>query len=1417
MPKQVDHNQKRLEIADGAIAAIAERGLDQVRLTDIARACGATTGTIIHYFQDKESVLHFTMATLIDEVTSLLIEFSDDYDPVVGAAFVMPLNPQRLMEWQVWLQFVGRGPNDTRYGDLHESYADALASHLSKVLRANGAKGDTDLLADLIIAAVDGISIRATLQPGKWPPERQVENLSALLGPVLREAGLPKMKVLILGAAGGMGSVTARTVAQMEAGHQVIISDLDGDAANKLASELGPNATGLQLDVLDRPAMAKAMEGVDLVLSCAGPFYKIGLPVLEQVIDAGCHYADICDDWEPTLEFVELSEKAKAKGVCCLIGLGASPGISNMLAVSAADALDDVEEIITAWSIEGDATELDGALESYDPKGKPSAALVHWMLQLSGKIRIWKDGRYQNGKPLKKRTLPIPGGGSLDTWTVGHPEAVTLPRVYKDMKASTNVMLGNAEDFKALKALSRLINFKLLTLEGAAKKIEQSFFEAAQKVSPDDRVSMTSADRKTPPLMGWAKGMKDGKAAIAMAQSKALPAGGMGGITGIPLALAVPLKDAGAFNTPGVFTIEEIVKPGLFFELLAPYCSERLPSQSDDGSVIRLDQTTALALAAFVGTSSSGFAQGAEPEAQETRTPTERAALEEIVVTAQKRAENIQDVPLSVTAISGQDIKDKNMGELNTLATYAPNMDILATPTFNFIYMRGIGSEYNKGFEQSVGIIIDEVFYGRASYVSNGLLDLSGVEVLRGPQGTLYGKNSAAGALHLKTADPGDDWEFDLDGLYGPDNHYRFRGAFGGPLPNDLFGFRVALLAEEADGGIENTTLGGHLEQNVDNQTARLKVKFQPSASFSMLLTGTGATVNEDGSGTELTRVRPRHLAAMQVFDPLTSDDQFDGKSQQDGRGYVDRDVWDATLRAEWEMTSWLTLTSVSNIAWFDEDVQFDADFSPIPFLVFENDETYNQVSQEIRLTSGAADVGGIEFVAGLFFYANEVEAYAQVDSFLTLAEVLLVTGEGERSAYFEIDEDPQGRKDFQEETLNDSDAGALAGNQIALRQAAAGTPLIERSYNFFDQSSTSYAIFGQAKWLITEQLSVTGGLRANWEEKTVFMDHALINFDPTYTGLGGGPGLRGNGNPVDGNGDEQENFTPGGAIGFPIFTTGDTDFIDSRTREEFQISPKLSFQMDWTEEVMSYLTIAQGYKSGGFNASPTNISELEYEEEVSWSGELGLRSEGLDGALRWNMTFFWSEFEDIQIATFNGTRDVVGNAASARVKGVEFEGMFVPVMGLFLTGNGAFTHAYYQDFENGPCTYEAVVGPPCDLTGRPLANVPEVQLQIGATWDDQLFNWPMRLHAGFDASYQSEMFTTRDLDPIDIREGGYYMDARLGLRGLDEAWHLMVFVSNVLDEQVAAGSDDVPTFRGSHFGGPFPGRRIEVEARVSF
>ncbi len=839
----------------------------------------------------------------------------------------------------------------------------------------------------------------------------------------------------------------------------------------------------------------------------------------------------------------------------------------------------------------------------------------------------------------------------------------------------------------------------------------------------------------------------------------------------------------------------------------------------------------------------------AEPAA-EAEAPTEaaveaaprpsRAKLDEIIVTAQKRAEDVQDVPLSVTAIGGEELKEKNMADLNTVAAYAPNLSVLATPTFNFIYMRGVGSDYNRGFEQSVGIIIDEVFYGRPSYVSNGLLDLAAVEVLRGPQGTLYGKNSAAGALHLITANPEPEWSFDGDAKFGERQAKRFRAAFGGPLFSDELSFRMAYMQDFQEGDILNTTLGGREERNLDNENIRLKLLWEPSANFDVMLTANGATVDQHGSGTQIVLARPRHLAAFQVFDEKATDDPYDERTQQDAPGYVDRDVWDVTLKAEWELGEHI-ITSLSNYAWFDEDVFFDADFSPIPFITLDNNEDYRQISQELRWTSPPGD---LEWVGGLFYFYNSVFATYDVDAFVTLAEVLALTGEGEIIAFNAANSDPAQRRAFIEQSNGLEAAGTLAAQQTKARQDLTGKPLLERSATIFDQESDSFAAFGQMTWHVTERWSVTGGGRINYEIKSVDAVHTLCNFDtlnpalpvPTLglaplglldslglpigdlgTGQGGNAAVCGNGNPVDVSGNPQEGFTPGGATTFPVIQGGNTQFSDYRERKEFNVSLKGSTQVNWTDDLMTYITVAQGYKAGGFNAQPLNAEQLEYEEEKSIAYEAGFKSEWLDGAARLNISGFWTEFEDIQVSSFNGVSFVVSNAAAATIRGIEWEAMFVPVMGLYFTGNGAWTDASYDEFETGPCAAESGEDAPCDLTGANLNNVPEWQTTLTVTFDEQLFDLPFRFHTGLSGIYASKTYLARDLDEADVRQGFWTLRGRVGVRGLEENWHVMVFFSNITEELQIAGSSDVPTFRGSHFGGRIPKGSMEIEARFQF
>ena len=806
----------------------------------------------------------------------------------------------------------------------------------------------------------------------------------------------------------------------------------------------------------------------------------------------------------------------------------------------------------------------------------------------------------------------------------------------------------------------------------------------------------------------------------------------------------------------------------------------------------------------------------AEPPAEpETPTgPTRRAnpKLDEIMVTAQKRAEDIQDVPLSVTAIGGEDIKEKNMSDLNDVATFAPNLSILATPTFNFIYMRGLGSGYNRGLEQSVATIIDEVYYGRPSYLSNGLLDLAAVEVLRGPQGTLFGKNSAAGALHLRTAQPEFEWGADVDATFGERGLRRFRGAVTGPIAGDDIAFRLAILNERQTGDIVNTSLDDRKERNLDNATYRGKLRWDHSANFANTLTLTYATVDQGGSGTQLTKVRARHLAAMQVFDPQTTGDVYDDKTHQDFGGFVDRYTFDATLVTEWELKNGLLITNVANYAKLKEEVEFDADFSPIPFLILENDENYEQFSEELRFTSAP---GEFEYVGGLYFFRNVVEANYNVTDFLELHEILGITGEGENTvcgylpqlSALPLINGTQLAAACQNFEIDNAALGTTFGQLAKQRVDAEGQPVSERSTTLFDQESNSFAVFGQGTWHATDRFSLTVGGRIAYEVKKVTIDHGLFN-ERT--------GIRGSGVPFDLSGNPNPNFVPGGSVTFPIIQAGNEDFTESRERTEFNFSPKVSATMQWTDDIMSYVTIAQGYKGGGFNAQPLKPEDVEFEEEVSNTYEVGFKSEFLGGGARLNVSGFYTQFKDLQIAAFDGTGFVVTNAASATIKGIEYEWAFVPMFGIFFTGNGSLIDAKYDTFTTGPCSAENPGADVCDLSGRELTNAPKWQHQVGLTIDMPVFNL-VNFHAGMTASYQSVMWFATDLDPVDRRESGWLLGGRIGVRDLNDRWSAMIFVSNILDRLDLAGNNDVPTFVGSHFGGRIPTTEIEGQLRIKF
>ena len=272
------------------------------------------------------------------------------------------------------------------------------------------------------------------------------------------------MKVLALGGSGGMGRFAVETCMEFENISEVIVADINEEAAIAFSHSMNQKVSGLGLDVTDLNALKKAMKSADVVINTVGPFFKYGPPILEAAIETGCHYLDINDDWEPTIEMLKFHKKAEDGNSTAILGMGASPGLTNMLGAAAIQELDEVETLYTGWTMDGAAPEEESSQSGVN------AAMIHAVQQMTGKVRVHNDGEPKMVKPLKQVTVDFPGFGEFKTHIFGHPEAITFPHHFPSLKKSINLAHGSG--FTILKWIMRLVDWKILSVEKAAGIVE---------------------------------------------------------------------------------------------------------------------------------------------------------------------------------------------------------------------------------------------------------------------------------------------------------------------------------------------------------------------------------------------------------------------------------------------------------------------------------------------------------------------------------------------------------------------------------------------------------------------------------------------------------------------------------------------------------------------------------------------------------------------------------------------------------------------------------------------------------------------------------------------------------------------------------------------------------------------------------
>jgi saccharopine dehydrogenase-like NADP-dependent oxidoreductase len=369
-----------------------------------------------------------------------------------------------------------------------------------------------------------------------------------------------KARVLVIGGAGEMGSYACRVLAKADEVDGVLIADRHLQGAESLANDLGPKATAVQLDISDADALAGALAGVDIVLNTAGPFYRFGREVLNAAIASRTHYLDICDDWEPTLEMLELDEAARTAGVTAVVGMGASPGTSNLLALLAMNQCDTVDRVYTAWR----AGALPYPAEGEEPQ--TNAALEHWVHNCTEPIKTWRGGRLVDAFALEELQISYPGVGEDSVWVCGHPEPLTLPRVRPEVQDSLNLMVSRRGLMEGMQRVAARVRSGELDVTGASQQI---------LLEPNTGGKAAGPSPTLPNLFAIAEGTKNGKGIRVGAQPLVLPNANMGEMTGYPLAIAALMMVRGFVDKPGVHGPEGAVDPDVYFHELSLLVEDR--------------------------------------------------------------------------------------------------------------------------------------------------------------------------------------------------------------------------------------------------------------------------------------------------------------------------------------------------------------------------------------------------------------------------------------------------------------------------------------------------------------------------------------------------------------------------------------------------------------------------------------------------------------------------------------------------------------------------------------------------------------------------------------------------------------------------------------------------------------------------
>ena len=802
-----------------------------------------------------------------------------------------------------------------------------------------------------------------------------------------------------------------------------------------------------------------------------------------------------------------------------------------------------------------------------------------------------------------------------------------------------------------------------------------------------------------------------------------------------------------------------------------------------------------LALVTLLPFASSAVAQTtfktgtSEQEARSSAGTGDTDAPEEIIVTARRRSETAQDIPIAVSVIGGDQIDNTGSFNVGRLQQLTPTLQFYSSnPRNTSVNIRGIGVPFgltNDGIEQGVGIYVDDVYYSRVASATFDFLDVAQIEVLRGPQGTLYGKNTTAGAINITTRQPTFDLEGRAEFSIGNFGFEQAKAAVSGPL-SDTIAARVAISASSRNGTIFNVATNNRINEQ-DNLGVRGQLLWRPNDDLDVTLSGDFSVQNPECCAQIYVRTGATQRAVARQYAALAeaqnyrviSTNPFDRLTDVDANLNARNELGGAALKIKWD-TGAGTLTSVTAWRYWDWVPSNDRDFTGLPITTrSENPSQQEQYTQEIRYAQSG---DRFDFLIGGFGYHQKIRTQGlQVQG--PAASRWLLTG-------------------------------ALANDPSVLNNLTAR--------NDIRLDNTSAALFSQLSWKPIDGLTIQPGFRVNYDKKDGLYDSVVTN---------------GAGQSVIFASTDPRIVAQRGVLAPQRFEAKFSDW-------NFSYDLTLSYEL--APEVLAYATYAKSFKSGGINLNgvPTDIAgnpilaAAVVEPEAVNHYEIGVKTQFLDRKATLNIAAFRTDIGNYQALVTNGQlgvlRGYLANADKVRTQGLEADFSLRPSERFNVYLNGTYVDAKYNSFADAPCPPElsgggtgtviAAPGTPgnspfnCDISGQRIPGVSKLSFSYGgeANTPISVFGRDGQLYVGIDGNYRTS-FSSNPSPSIYTKIEGYALtNYRVGFRS-DSGINLFGYVRNLFNvnyfEQLAVPSGNT----GLIVGQPGDPRTYGITLAVTF